>query len=307
MVENLAHFGTLADGRDVQVITLTAGDLSARVIDYGARLMAYQRGEGPNVHVTSDSVADFEGAMCYAGPIIGPVINRITGAQADIDGTLCHFDANQGDRHTLHSGRTGTHTALWTIDTLTDAAVTLSIALADGAGGFPGNRTLTARYGLEDGGLTLTITATTDAVTLMNPGHHGIWNADGMPTWKGQLLEVPAARYLPVDADTLPTGEIADVAGTQYDHRAPAVPDPSLDHNFCFEGGFGPRCRLIGQTQTLEIHSDAPGLQAYAGGAAGLALEPQLWPDAPKNSAFPSILLGPGETFQQRSRFVISA
>lgn len=302
---NLKPFGTLADGRDVQVITLKAGELEAHILDQGARIIWYQRGDAPNVHVTSKNLADFETGLRYAGPIIGPVINRIAGARADIDGVTHRFDANQDGHHTLHSGRIGAQNAIWTIDEASETTVTLGVDLAYGEGGFPGNRTITACYALEDDGLTLTITATTDATTLMNPGSHGVWNVEGTPTWAGQRLEIPTALYLPSASDNLPTGHIADVMGSVYDHQTPKAPDPTLDNNYCFEPGFGLRARLIGPTQTLEIQSDAPGFQAYAGGSNGVALEPQLWPDAPNNSHFPSILLRPDEVFSQRSRFLI--
>ncbi len=182
------------------------------------------------------------------------------------------------------------------------------IELPDGAGGFPGNRLLRATYGLDAAGaLTLDLTASTDAPTLMNPGHHGVWNPDGDGDPRKLTLEIPSDRYLPTDKAKLPTGEIAAVAETPYDHRAPRVPDASLDHNFCFAPGMGLRARLTGISgRTLEIQSDAPGLQAYAGGARGIALEPQLWPDAPHHSHFPSILLRPGDTFRQRSRYTLS-
>ncbi len=149
----------------------------------------------------------------------------------------------------------------------------------------------------------------TDRPTLMNLASHGIWNLDGTPRWDGHRLEVPAARYLPVDADTIPTGEIAEVAGTPYDHRSPRAPDRTLDHNFCFDAAAAPRplARLVAPSgRALEILSDAPGLQVHAGGPVGIALEPQLWPDAPHHPAFPSIRLGAGEVFRQSTVFRFS-
>ena len=301
--------GTLSDGRGVRAITLRAGGLEACVLDYGARLVLFRRGDGPNACVTSADLGELEGRLLYAGPVIAPVINRIGGAAAQIAGRDCRFDANQTGRHTLHSGRAGTQHAIWEIASATGASATLTVDLPDGAGGFPGNRTVTAVYGLDpDTGLTLDIAATTDAATLINPGLHGVWNPDGSGEKAGLVLEIPAETYLPVDGDTLPTGAVARVAVTPYDHRSPRAPDATLDHNFCFPGGFGLRARLTGATgRTLEVHSDAPGLQAYAGGVGGIALEPQLWPDAPNHPDFPPILLAPGDTFHQRSRYVLLA
>ena len=73
----------------------------------------------------------------------------------------------------------------------------------------------------------------------------------------------------------------------------------------------------------LEIETTEPGLQVYDGamlatapfaghdgapyGAhAGLALEPQGWPDAPNRPDFPSVLLRPGETYRQYTIYAFS-
>lgn len=302
----LSEFGNLPDGRTVRCIRLASDGMTARVLDQGARLIEFRKDGHPNVCVASEDLGALQAQLKYAGPIIGPVLNRITGASAEIDGKTFHFEANQDGRHTLHSGVTGAQTAIWDITGQTAGALELQLNLQDGEGGFPGNRTLSVRWALEEGGLTLDIEATTDAPTFMNPGLHGVFNADGASGWEGQKLYVPAERYLPVDDETLPTGEIAQVQGTPYDHRSSRTPDTSLDHNFCFEDGFKLLARLDGTTgQALEIQSDAPGLQAYAGGSEGIALEPQMWPDAPQNAHFPSIVLKPGDTFRQRSRFMI--
>ena len=303
-MENVTPFGTLSDGREIRRIALTRGDLRADILDYGARLLHLSRGDGPNAAVAAPTIPEMEGRLRYAGPIIGPVINRIAGAEAEIAGKTCRFEANEGP-NSLHSGSASTHGLVWEIDEAQPDFTHLTARLEDGAGGFPGTRRIEALYRLTDA-LELELRAVTDAPTLMNPGHHGVWNPDGAADWQGLTLEIPADNYLPTDADKIPTGEIAPTEGTPFDHRTPRAPDPSLDHNFCFPPGFGLRARLIGQTHTLEIHSDAPGLQAYAGGTEGIALEPQLWPDAPHNPAFPTITLGPGETFTQRTRFVLT-
>ena len=298
--------GVLSDGREVRAVDLRAGDLKARVLDHGARLVLYRRGDRANVCVASDSLSDYEGRLRYAGPIVGLVINRIAGARAEIDGQAFEFEANQDGRHSLHSGGTGVHNAIWTVENADDHSVALTADMPDGEGGFPGDRRITAVYALEDDGLMLSLTASTDAPTLMNPGLHGVWNVDGSTDWSDHRLTIPAETYLPTNADKIPTSAVAPVAGTVFDHRTPRTPDTSLDHNYCFESEFGIRARLEGASgQALEIHSDAPGLQVYSGGREGIALEPQLWPDAPHNPDFPSILLRPGDEFTQRSRFLI--
>ncbi len=72
-----------------------------------------------------------------------------------------------------------------------------------------------------------------------------------------------------------------------------------------------------GSGRVLEVWTDQPGIQFYAGnfldgtvygtsGSAyrqgdGLALETQHFPDSPNQPDFPSVVLRPGETYQTRS------
>lgn len=290
--------GHLADGQAVTRVTLRNAGLEAGILDFGARITAFRKADGPNLHVTGP-LSELEGPLAYAGPIIGPVINRIGGAAPVIEGIKHRLDANEGTS-CLHSGPTGSHLSVWNIAETGPGAVTFTCSLFHGEGGFPGNRLIVARYGLEDGGLSLTLTATTDAPTLMNPGSHAMWNLG-----PGTTLEIPAGQYLPTNAQKLPAGTAVDVQGTAFDYRSSKPPQPGLDHNFCFSAAFGLRARLTGPDQTLEIHSNGPGLQAYADPAQSVALEPQMWPDAPNHPAFPPILLRPGATFQQKTVFRI--
>ena len=52
----------------------------------------------------------------------------------------------------------------------------------------------------------------------------------------------------------------------------------------------------------IELTTNRPGLQVYTGdfmdgsSRGGIALEPQLFPDAPNHDHFPSAVLRPGET-----------
>jgi len=324
-------FGTLPDGQEIRVITLRAGELIARVLTLGASLQDLRLAGVPwPLILGSDAPGAYLGALPWPGAVVGPVANRIGGAAAVIGGRLCQFTPNDGP-NLLHSGTTGISGQIWQIEEVEDGAVTLSCTLAAGHGGFPGNRVIRVRYAIEaPATLALTLTAETDAVTLMNPAHHPYWNLDGTPTTEGHQLQVAAAHYLPTDAANLP-GDPLPVAGTDYDLRAArALPDlPPLDHNFCLDPAPGGALRPVatltgGRGVTLTLETDAPGLQVYDGRAldsrpypgltgapygphAGIALEPQLWPDAPAHADFPPITLAPGETFRQRLRYSFTA
>lgn len=300
----IVDFGTKADGRAVRAVTIRSGGLEARFLDLGARLVALTRDGGPNACLPVPDVASAEGALRYAGPVIGPVLNRIAGAAAEIAGRPCRFDPNEGP-NSLHSGPDATHLRIWEIAEHLPDRVRFAIDLPDGRGGFPGNRRIEADWRIGDA-LDLEITATSDAETLMNPGLHGVFTPGGVTDPTAMVLEIPSDRFLPTGPGKIPTGEIAAVKGTPFDHRAARSPERTIDHNYCFGTGYGLRARLSAGGAVVEILSDAPGLQVFTG-RDGVALEPQLWPDAPHHRAFPSIVLGPGDVFRQRMRIALGA
>ena len=274
-------------------------------------------------------MAGYLGPMRYFGAVVGPVANRIAGAGASIAGAAHRFDANEAGRTTLHGGTRGTHARNWQIADASADRATFTLDLPDGDGGFPGNRRLVADYRAEaPGRLSLTLSATTDAATLLNLAPHPYWNLDGTADISGHRLTVPADRYTPTDAGLIPTGAVAPVAGTRFDLRGGCDLGSARDFdlNYCFDkapgtlrevavltGGRGVRLTLRSTEPGLQVH-DAPSMataphigltgQPY-GPRGGLALEPQLWPDACHHAGFPPILLEPGATRLQESRMDI--
>ena len=297
-------FGTAPDGSTVAAVKLRSGALSATILTLGARLTQVRFNGSPDLSASPETVEQALGNLAYNGPIIGPVANRIRGAVAVLDGKSYSFPANQSGLHTLHSGQTGTQARQWSVVAQSESAASLEIALEDGLDGFPGNRLIRVTYDLNDAELTVRLTAETDRATLMNPVLHGVWNLDGSPKWRGHRLEIAADTYLPVTKDVLPTGDILSVDNTSFDYRQPRDVSRELDHNFCLNGEndlrFAARLSGLGGRQ-LEVLTTAPGLQVYSGSNDGIALEPQLWPDATNHPNFPSILLEPDRQFQQVS------
>ncbi|MDH3264530.1 MAG: galactose mutarotase, partial [Paracoccaceae bacterium] len=143
------HFGSPAGGRPVERLTIAAGELTARILTFGAALQDLRHaGVAHPLTLGSENLADYEGPMRTAGTIVGPVANRIAGATAMIDGQRHRFEANEG-RNTIHGGSAGTQGKVWELRDEGPAHVTLGLTLADGEGGFPGTRRLTARFAAE--------------------------------------------------------------------------------------------------------------------------------------------------------------
>ncbi|WP_375261628.1 aldose epimerase family protein [Palleronia sp.] len=325
--------GSLPDGRKVRRVALDNGILSAGVLDLGAGLQELRlAGVDFPLSLGSPDAAAYGRIMSLFGTIMGPVANRISGAEAEIDGRRHQFEVNENGRNTLHSAGAGAHLKTWEIESQDETEVTLRVDLPDGEGGYPGNRVLRSRYALDGDTLVHELTGTTDKPTLMNLALHGFWTAQPPKGWGGQRLTIHADAYLPVDDETLPTGEIRPVEGTPFDFRSPRTldprTDPDFDHNFCLTRAAGflrPALRLESPETgvAIEMSTTAPGLQVFGMHKfsveddetmhghpypyhAAFAFEPQHWPDAPGRAEWPGIELSPDETFHQLSRWRVT-
>ncbi len=329
MSADIRPFGTTSSGQAVQKIRLTRGELTVAVLTWGAVLQDVRLAGAPwSLTLGGEQMAAYEGGpMGYMGAIVGPVANRIAGASAVIAGKTCRFEANEAGITTLHGGRTGTQAQVWTIADASATAVTLQLALPDRLGGFPGNRRFEAVFVLSGtAALTLTSRATTDAPTLINLTNHSYWALDGSGSTSGHRLRVAADRYLPVDDRKIPRGGPVPVEGTVFDLRRGRALDQTegYDHNFCLADGPGDlrfAAELTGAKGVrMTLDTTEPGLQIYDGsrlntgafpghagqpyGAfAGIALEPQHWPDAPNRPDFATVALAPGQTRVQAMRW----
>lgn len=314
----VAPFGVTAAGEAVQRITLGRDGLTVSILTWGAVLQGVRlEGDSRNLTLGSDRLADYEGAMRYHGSLIGPVVNRFSGAQARVGGKTLRFEANQDGRHCLHSGSAGTHLKVWRLAEATEDRARLELDLPDGEGGFPGNRRVAATWQVDGASLHLRVHVTTDAVTPVNFANHSYWNLDGTPTYAGHRLWIAADRYLPTTADFTPTGDILPVERGDMDFRKARRIDPgapAFDNCFCLGDAPGPLrevLRLTGQSGIgLSVSTTEAGVQVYdarnafrpgRGAHEGLAIEAQGWPDAPNHAGFPSIDLEPGQDYRQHT------
>ncbi|MGN6644347.1 MAG: aldose epimerase family protein, partial [Verrucomicrobiota bacterium] len=210
----------------------------------------------------------------------------------------------------------------------------LSYLSPDGEEGFPGNLNVTATYTLtDDNELRLDFAATTDKPTVCNLTHHSYFNLRGQGNGDilGHEVYINSDKTTPVDSGLIPTGDYASVDGTPFDFRKPTaigarINDPNTqlqygpgyDHNWVVNkplGKLGLMSRVYEPTtgRVMEVYSDEPGVQFYAGNfldgtitgkggkvyqrRTGFCMEPQHYPDSPNKPQFPSTELKPGQTF----------
>jgi aldose 1-epimerase len=112
-------FGTLGDGRAVDVVTLGAADgLQVEVLTYGSilrRISCPVRGRRRDAILSFASLEEYVRDRAYVGPMVGRFGNRISQARFSIDGRESRITANEGVNH-LHGGAVGFGKRLWSID-----------------------------------------------------------------------------------------------------------------------------------------------------------------------------------------------
>ena len=300
--------------------------LTATFTEWGAALVDLRlEGVDHPLVLGLDDLNDYAaGKSNYMGATAGRFANRIGHARFTLDGTEYRLDANYEGRHTLHGGAQGTGKRVWTLSEKTDDAIVFTLELADGEMGFPGAMRIEAHFACVAGPtLRVTYKATCDAPTIVNLAHHSYWNLDGTDDVSSHSLTVKADRYLKVDDDMIPIGP-ADVSGTTFDFRAGRMlpGEGLLDHNLCLSDERVPLrdvAVLHARGLSMTLATTEAGLQVYDGAKlrtpvpglegrtyrahAGVALEPQNWPDAPNHAGFPDGTLRPGQTYEQVSTF----
>lgn len=315
-----APFGTSPAGDPVELFTLAhAGGLAVRATNYGGivvSILAPDRdGRPANVVLGHDSLDGYLRDSRYLGAIIGRCANRIANARFALDGTTYRLTANHGPHH-LHGGRTGFDKIVWRATpfrTNATVGIVLSHTSPDGDEGYPGTLDVRVTYTLTDRqALVVDYLATTDRATPINLSQHSYFNLAGDGDVLGHLLRIDADAITPVDAELIPTGTIAPVAGTPFDFRSPvaigARLDGRYDHNFVLNRngpGLVHAARLEDPVsrRTLDVHTTEPGLQVYAGARTGLCLETQHYPDSPNHPDFPSTILRPGAEYRSQTVF----
>ncbi|GGN56640.1 hypothetical protein GCM10011579_018010 [Streptomyces albiflavescens] len=182
-----------------------------------------------------------------------------------------------------------------------------------GEEGFPGRLEVSATYTLgEEGALRIVCEAVTDAPTVVNLTNHTYWNLSGSGSASGHEVRIAASRLTPVDADLIPTGELAPVEGTRFDFRQARKAGAGYDHNFVLDKGVTPAAAEVAELhdpvsgRVLTVATTEPGLQLYTADhlgdpfapGDGIALETQHFPDSPNRPEFPSTELRPGGVYR---------
>jgi aldose 1-epimerase len=331
----VVEWGRNSDGQKVEIYTLRSAQVEVRAMSYGARLVsirtADRTGQMADIILGYDSLQEYLRDTTHVGGVVGRFGNRIANGTFSIDGKSYHVPLNNG-RNALHGGPVGFDRLVWKGQEVSNG-VEFTLISKDGDMGFPGTLTAKVTYTLIGNSLRIDYSASTDKATVINLTNHAYFNLTGNNK-KDILSEevmLNANSYTPIDADLIPTGEVASVAGTPLDfRRATAIgsrieePNEQLrlaggyDHNFVLNGRPG-EVKLAAKAHDYEtgriltVMTTEPGVQFYSGNHldgsfvgrgmtfakhSGFCLETQHFPDSPNEPKFSTTLLRPGRTFR---------
>lgn len=349
----VSNFGKTREGADVYRYTLiNKSGMEAVVINYGADLVSLKapdrNGKSADIVLGYDDLPGYEQDKSFFGATIGRYGNRIAKGEFTLDGKKFHLPTNDGP-NSLHGGGKGFNKKVWTgVDrSRADALVLeLSYTSPDGEAGYPGTLKVTVTYTLSLGANELRIdySATTDQDTIANLTNHTYFNLSGVPAQDilNNQLVLHAAKFTPVDATLIPTGELRSVHGTPFDFNEPTAigaritqEDEQLkfgkgyDHNWVLDQAAKPGLRTAAEVyeptsgRLLTVLTTEPGIQFYSGNfldgtvrgkagqlyghRTGLCLETQHFPDSPNHKDFPSTVLQPGKTYHSTTVLRLTA
>lgn len=271
-----------------------------------------------------------------AGKVPGRFANRIALGHFTLDGKEYSLAINNGP-NALHGGPTGFQNRLWEVAEATPEKVVFTYRSADGEEGYPGNLDVKATYEwTPESELILTLEAESDAPTVINLTNHVYFNLDGHDAGSifDHKLTLKAEKYLPTDPTQIPTGELADVAGTPMDFRTPKAIGADIhadfeplkigkgyDHCWAVDGYEKGQLKEVATLasdrsgRSVVISTTQPGMQVYTGNWLagspesksghsyadydGVAIECQGYPDAPNKPSFPTSELRPGQLYKE--------
>ena len=318
---------TNENGAYVQLSSVGAGIVSIVVPDKDGKLADVVLGY-------PEAASYFADGPC-AGKVPGRYANRIALGKFSLDGVEYTLPVNNGPNH-LHGGPDGFQNKVWE-SREADGGVEFLYYSEDGEMGYPGALKAVARYDwTEENELRLTLTAESDAPTVVNLTNHAYFNLNGEGNGDilGHVLRLNASEYLPTSDSLIPVGESEPVAGTPMDFVTEKVIGAEIKADFhALNYGKGyDNCWVIDgyepdqiqeaaelyspeSGRVLNVYTTQPGVQIYTGNwlsgcpagknghvyedYTGVAIECQNFPDAPNKPDYPTAVLRPGEVYEQ--------
>ena len=288
--------------------TVTNGEMALRLTEYGATALSLRRA-GQELLLGFETIEEYERSTAFIGAIVGRWANRIGGASFELNEETFKLCANEGE-NCLHGGDEGRpwNKRRWIGTPEGENRISFSLYSPDGDNGFPGAISVRVIYTLLPDRLRIDFTGVSNRDTYFCPTSH-IYFSLGEENILGAEMQINASGHLEVDEGLIPTGKILPMAG-EFDFTAPRAIE--RDYDDCFVLTEPPACTVKTDKVKLTLYTDFPALQFYTGkyldcgiaANAGLAIEPEYYPDTPNRPEFPDALLHSGVLFSKYLEYV---
>lgn len=287
-------FEATVDGKQTALYTLTAGDITMQVTNFGARVVTLwtpdKQGNMEDIVLGYNNIDTYVNnpGERFLGACVGRYANRIAAGKFTLDGKEYQLSTyNNGQ--CLHGGDKGFDMVVWDVVSATENEIVFHYLSPDGEENFPGNLDVTMTYTLTpENEFKVTYLATTDAPTYCNISHHSFFNlkGEGNGTINDHVMTINGSYNTPIDNVYIPTGEIASVEGTPFDFRAGKVIGEGLvaekeneqlvngagyDHNWILDRKSENDIEFAASVwepvsgRYMEVWTDQPALQFYGG------------------------------------------
>ncbi len=344
---NPADFQSTSQEGSTDLFTLVnKNGMEVCITNFGGRIVSVmvpdRSGEKKDVVLGFDNIQDYITKSSDFGASIGRYANRIGGHQFPLDGQVITLPDNDNG-NCLHGGPKGWQYRVYQATKVEKDCLELTLVSADGDMNFPGEVTAKVTFLLTpDNAIDISYSATTTKKTVINMTNHSYFNLSGDPSTPAtdHILWVNADAYTPVNDNFITLGTIDSVEGTPMDFRTAHEVGRDIDSDFeqvVFGHGYDHNwvlntkgdikecaARLMSPKTgiTLEVYTDEPGIQVYAGNfldgtvtgkngvayprRASVCLETQHYPDSPNKPQWPSVFLEPGQTYHSHCIFKFS-
>lgn len=301
-----SNFGTLKDGRNVRLYTITnKNGASVDFSEFGATVVSIKVPDknGRLIDVTQgyNDVTPYETApVGHAGGTIGPCANKIAGGKFFINGEAYELEKNKdGGKTHCHGGSQGLDVKLWDSKILSDG-IEFTYKKSDMENGYPGNVDIKVTYKFDNNNnLHIKYDAVTDKDTLLNLTNHTYFNLDGEKytqedSVSEHIVQLPNSSRITENSEiAIPTGKFIDVKGTPFDFsKAHKIKDfinndseqlkigSGYDQNYCVDGYDGKSMIEVAEVKSentgikLKVYTNLPGFQFYTANHLGKAAQP---------------------------------
>lgn len=340
-------FGKCESDQDVFLYTLSSQDMIVKLSEFGAAIISIETkdrfGIMRDVVLGYDSTQEYINDSGYFGATVGRVAGIVTKGRFMLNRDT--YQLGLQGKHHYHGGKKGFSKQLWHGEIIQNG-VRLMIKSPHMQEGYPGNVCVHIDFQLEEKNrLLISYNAVSDKDTYLNITNHVYFNLNGhnSGTCFNHMLRLRADRFLPVNSEQIPLGEIEAVDGTPMDFlhwkRIGQQVDTDweqmrwfggYDHYFIINDGciqakvpavelYSPDSGIL-----LSVSTTKPGMYIYTGNFltssiyrgkcgchyernSGIVFEPQYFPDGMNHSSFIFPILNAGEVYKHETSFKFNA